>query len=805
MLNVITVLSIYVCFYFLFTLLGVGSTRLIFPSRSYLANLLSPVFGFTLFCLISTGLLYYMTGAEAGRLGLQLTTLLAAMTYLISLRQPAPMQWARLARSQLPGFLSGLIFLLPLLLARDIGIFAINGADFGSYAGWGQYFQDYTLKQSLPIKEPVNFTLKAFTNLQQEITKADGKWRIGNISLFTALCSLLPSYWPTLYTISIAFLLAQFTIAIQLFARIALFQKRSNALKLSYLSILLATVMWLGSAHYTPNVLGLTYTLLLVSLFLLANRLKPRLIIGTSLLVAGLVLLYPESFMFFPIILGMQLLMRDKFLWHPFTTSLFKSRILIVGIMACLTIGLAYLWTFNAFAYCMRHLFNIVGYDRPGDYVYIHFYSYLSQGIGFIDYHSILKENRNSWLKITLILNYIAAFILLAYGLLGKFNHSREKLRKRAYLILFACVLLLSLPICAYFYGHHYLIAWRALLTLSPYTWLLICIAGLNAWSMFKINPNLKFAKVTVLAFSLILATDIFFRIGMIKNITVGTNHAAIFGEGLQKSTAYLEKYKNDYDIAFIDYEGSGTIQAGWEFYAQNASYLFPQHGSGVNEYQIDPIRNKRILLLSDGYRKVHELKGFKEPAIAFEGRTVTLLSDHDYLQPYSSTWIYLKNDAKKSPELMLPGMPGLFLLWLREDAKACLSMQASSRRDNAILSISFNGEKPMQKTMDEVNNEKICHGFKKGLNTIRLQPLFTDKETLLAQQEFVKEKRASKQKLTEQERGLVKIYSTLHAVNPLSSPTPSDWNTTWNLITPPNKYPFNPHIVFQRIVIEKV
>lgn len=790
--NIITVLVVYFSFYFLFTFLGLGVTQSIFRSRTFLASLLAPLFGFALFSLISTALMHYLAGAIAGQLGFLLTALISLFLILIEW-QLSRITIKNIVKYQWTGLLSGLIFLLPLFVVADIGIFALNGADFGSYAGWGKYFQEYTLRDTLPHTTPINTTLQAFINLQNEITLPDGRWRIGNISVFTALNSLFPAYWPIVYMACIAFLIGQFTIAIQLFTRVVLFQTQKRALILGFLSIFLTTVMWLAASHYTPNIIGLDYTLLLISLYLLTNRFNMRWVIGISIPTGGLILLYPESFAFFPFLLLGQFLVRNR---------IFSKRTFITGVVFILSMGLASFLTYDSFFHCLRHFFGIMGYNRPGDYVGIDFWAYPSQGLGFIDYNAVLRPE-SKWLRLLLVVNYLAALTLLLFGIMYKPRTKQETLQKRTYLMLFACLLILVVPIVSYLWHEHYLVAWRTLLTISPYTWLLLCIAALNAFALYKIS-SAKFIRTAALCAVVIFFSDIAYRVHMIKSIAFGSAHGAIFGEGFQKSTAYLETNRGNYDIAFIDYQGSGTIQGGWEFYAQNLSYLFPQAGIGRNEFASEPLRGKRVVILSDNYVKIHHLTGFNQNIFNFNGQTLSFTENNNVLLPYSNSWVYFKEPI---PRMSLPGLPGKLLLWLQKPSRACLNIAALSSRGDAVLDISFNGNKPIRKTLEQLNNqERICYKFKRGLNEIRLAPTYASPEMLALQKNAIEDlKQIPTLELTEQQRALLSIYKPIKPVNPLSSPSSkNDWNGTWNLIMPPDSDPFNPHVVFSKIEVER-
>src|SRR6185437_8728603 len=86
-LNIFNVFILYSVFYILFTILGLSLSRLVFSSRSYFAILCSPIFGISLFCLITTALMNHFNGLIAGRIGLCLTVSLSVFLYFLNYKK----------------------------------------------------------------------------------------------------------------------------------------------------------------------------------------------------------------------------------------------------------------------------------------------------------------------------------------------------------------------------------------------------------------------------------------------------------------------------------------------------------------------------------------------------------------------------------------------------------------------------------------------------------------------------------------------------------------------------------------------
>ncbi len=810
MKNILLILFIYSITYIVFTIIGYGVSRYLFRQRLYWVNTLSPMLGFSIFGVISTALMYYLPGRQAGHWGLLATAFLSMIGYYFS---PAVPGYTRkqairsFIKTHRIAFGAGLILLLPLLIAHDVGIFALNGADFGSYAGWGKYFQEYTLKEFLPHHEPINFSLKSFVNLQNNLTSPHGALRVGNVTFFTAYNAFFPQMWPTIYSVLIGFIVAQFTVSFQFFARVVLLQKMSIVFWLGLVSYLLNTVYWLASSHYVPNVAGFTYTLILTALYMRLTSWNLYYLIGISLIQAAMLLMYPESYFFLIGLLSTQLLARFNLsLKKPW----YRHRLLLVGAGFIICSALSLLWAFQASGHCLRHLlYNILSYDRPGDYVWIFKWAYPSQLLGFADYNAMLLKEHAGQLRLLTIFGYLACATIIGFGLTRKAYSIRNQLRLNTIRMLVLMITVFLIPIILYLCRYQLLLAWRAMLTLSPYLWLLISIFGIQAFASLKLqhktDPN-RFLKLTIVSFIWLLIIALGFRIGMIKNMVRGSTHATIFGEAFMQTASFLNKNKNQFDIALVDYEGSGTIQGGWEFYMQEFPYLFPQHGAGNNEYLTEPLKNKRLILISDTSYKVHKLTGFEQNTSKFNGLTIAYTKDNNLLQPYSSSWLYYGSGP--TAQLSLPGLPGKLLLWLKEDANACLRMDVSSARAAAYMRVTFNQSKMVQDKVENLSQQKICSDFHRGLNEIRLEPIFQDKNIQHAQHLLIQgliERARLHKKLTEQEQGLLLIYTNLHPTDPLFAPGVGNWGVDWNLIIPPDTIPLNPHVFFKSIEIEKL
>jgi hypothetical protein len=796
-MNIIIVFGLYLSLYLVLLVTGYPIARRLFREKQELAGLIAPIISFCILSLVGTAVMYHQSGMISGIIAiLGVATIAAFCAYSIEFSKS---QYVILLRQHFLGFLAGIIFLSPLLLSNDIGIFALNGADFGSYAGWGSYFRNHTLLDGRPSIEPINSTLAGFANLQEELVKLDGRWRVGNISVFAALNSLVPTLlWPGFYMVFIGFLVGQFSLAIQGFCRYTLLQPRSVARQVAWLSIFLNTIFWLASSHYTPNIIGLVLTLWAISLLISPQLPLNRMAVIFAIILSNLILIYPESYLFIPVILIFQLLIRDGLALFKKQRSRARDLIFTLSI----SFSLVWIFTIESFPLVVRHLLSITGYSRPGDFVGIHHWSYISQGLGFADYNSMLRQYNFISTRILVLIGYGASFLLFFIGLyFCKTDKSRyfERSRNKSLFALLGAIILFCVPIAYYLIGNQLLLAWRALLTLSPYIWMVLSILGVQS---FACTPNLlrnrrlSLPLISATSFVVILGVAIFFRIGMLQSIIGGSDHAAIFGTAFQEPIQQLARKK--YDIVFIEYEGSGTIQGGWEFYAQYLPFIFPEHGSGRNEYSIDPLKNKSIAVINGNFKKVHHLIGFNE---ALNNKFISISDEDNILIPYSSTWIYFKGDA---PKLVLPGLPGKFLFWSVDKVHACLELSVHANRPGAYLRLTIDKKSSSIHQVNENVPIKVCDIFNKGLNSFRFEPLFIDKEIHKSQQKMVAE--INNENISERDVGILNIYSLgFPEKNPLYSSRSSDWGRKWNLITPEDIYPLNPHLIFDSIALRKI
>ena len=281
-----------------------------------------------------------------------------------------------------------------------------------------------------------------------------------------------------------------------------------------------------------------------------------------------------------------------------------------------------------------------------------------------------------------------------------------------------------------------------------------------------------------------------------------GSNHAGIFGEAFQRSTDQLRKDRSSYDLVLIDYQGTGTIQGGWEFFSQDLPYVFSQHGTGRNEFSVEPLLDSRIAIVSDDYKKVHRITDFPTSSVTSFGKTLSLTHTDNVLLPYSSNWIYFSG----GPVLALPGLPGKLLIWLQRDEQACFIYQATATRPQAWLRLTINSTDALSKPVQDEAREQVCARFHAGLNSIRLEPIYVDTSFVAAQKKFVDDLAARPRSTwSETERGLFAIYAgRITEVNPRSAPKASEWGRTWNRITPPDQNPFNPHVLFSWLEIRR-
>jgi hypothetical protein len=103
------------------------------------------------------------------------------------------------------------------------------------------------------------------------------------------------------------------------------------------------------------------------------------------------------------------------------------------------------------------------------------------------------------------------------------------------------------------------------------------------------------------------------------------------------------------------------------------------------------------------------------------------------------------------------------------------------------------------------MDNLELFGFFEKGLNVIRIEPY--DNSKLHARYQMLQRiTETPLGKRTEYDTGLLNIYANgFGEKNPLSSALPSDWSRSWNLITPQDKSPLNPHVYFDSIILKRL
>lgn len=803
-MNTSLVFLIYTGIYLGFLISGMPIACVLLEKRKGVAVSISPMVGVGVFCIIATAIMHYQTGYISG-IAAAITLIVILSIFFLFDRTKIP-SFRSILKQHMLGFVAGLIFLIPLLISNDLGVFALNGADFGSYAGWGSYFRDHSLMEGRPEAILINPTLSGFATLQETLANRNGAWRVGNVSLFAALNALSSAkLWATFYMTFVGFFIGQFSLSIQLFTKYVLLQSSRSSYRVAWLSILLNTVTWLAMSHYTPNVIGIVLTLMIAAIILtgLIKPLNKTFIL--SILFALLLLQYPESFYFLPAILFIQLCIRIPL----FSKSNRYKKIIKIVSAPVIALLIAFILTLQSLPIILRHFISIGGYSRPGDFVGIYGWSYPSQLFGFADYNSVLSQFNNLSVKLFIFLGYFSTAILVGYIYEYWLKTLKvTSIRRRLDLGLFLTLLIFLIPICRYAFQNQWLMVWRPLLMLSPYFWIILTIIGFSACDAYKkaAQPmSIKFftiGAVPTIAFAVLILSALFFRMEMIKAVVTNATHAAIFGDKYYQS---IRNIKNEsYDSVFIEYEGTGTKQAGWEFYAQTLSYIFPEHGSGRNEYDAEILRGKRIAVMGSAFKKVQKLVGFGESTNNSSSKDLFSNKDNIFL-PYSSSWIYM--DTKPDPILVLPGLPGKFLFWSTHDTQACLNVFAHANRDNAYLRVTINNKKNAMVSLDKQKNLSICDQFAKGLNVIRFEPLEIRFEAINARKLIIQKLSSMpRAPLTETESGLQFIYSkNFPTVNPFSSAQPSGWGGSWNLITPNDEYPLNPHVIFDSITLKNM
>jgi len=805
-MGTITVIFIYFTLYVVFLFASLPVTLLLVKRSREVAVSISPSLGASCFAIFSSFSMYYMTGRHAGQFSASLLIIISGGLAIVFCNK-IKLQVSEILRIHLLGIIAGLFFLLPLLLLNESGIYALNGADFGSYAGWGSYFLDKTLLDCRPLTLGVNSTLAGFANLQQELASPYAAWRVGNVSFFAALHAFSSAVtWPTFYMSFIAFTIGQFCLIAKLFTRHVLLQPKMISRQVGWVCLLLNTVYWLGMSHYTPNLFGLSLTVcsLTIAFSAVIGTKAKVLLLGVFL--AALLVMYPESLLFIFSLSVLLLTIKGAVFRksHPVRRSCHMIMTMIIALVIAGALVCRPLPT------VIRHLRGMLGYSRPGDFVGIHEWGYLSQLFGFADYNSLLRQYDNFIVHDITIICYVL-FCAVLFIPTEEIRHKRvglTTLRNRVNAAMVLACAVYALPITGYWLNKQLLLAWRSMLTLSPYIWIAACVSGFSALRQSNIFSSgnheramalIKPVNIKAIAFLLVLVIAAFFRIAMLNAVIFGSENALVFGKDFSQQLENVDTKK--YDYVFIEYEGSGTVQAGWEFYAQNLPFIFPEHGSGRNEYDDKILRGRRVVIVGGGFPPVARLENFPQSGAGDSRSHLALYSDKDNIFiPYSSTWIYMQNAGK--PLLILPGLPGRLLLWSQYDVHACLKIQAHANRPNAALAISINHGPEKTYSLAASGNFSECAKFSQGLNVVRIIPLDISAESLYARDALLRGILAKDRRdRSEYEKALINMYiKGFASKNPLSSARPEEWENSWNLITPEDKFPLNPYVIFNDI-----
>ena len=367
----------------------------------------------------------------------------------------------RLRRSPLvPAVLAGLIYLAPLIATNQRGFFTINGGDFGSYGGWAEYFQDKTVRGAQPDPR-INPNKSGFANLLVEVSRPEGHWRIGNITYFTAMKALTPGDWYTNYMVTVAVFLSGLTLGVVLVAKEVLGLPLRGAVFCGYGFLCCNTVFWLASAHYSPNVAGLALVHGLGALaFHILRTARWSAVPAAGLLAAATFLHYPEAFPYSLVFFGFA---AAALIWKRHGT--WRTALVLCAVVPLL----AYVAMPAIFPYLWRHLMAIAGYERPGDFVGIYYWSYPLQALGVIDYDKSLNSKPGPWSVLDLLA--LGAASMLAFLFLVR---SIAQSRRWSPRFGFAAALLVFLyPVVRFARSFNLLPLWKTALYICPYVCLL--------------------------------------------------------------------------------------------------------------------------------------------------------------------------------------------------------------------------------------------------------------------------------------------------------------------------------------------
>lgn len=808
----INLVFIYSIIYILFYFMGYSILILRSQSNSKFIHNLIPLVGMSLFLIITTILMYNFTGNQSGFIAGIILIIFSSITIIVKKRFNILKDF--LSNHSL-SFLAGLIFLLPLILSNEYGIFALNGADFGSYVGWGSYFADKTLLDGRPSVDAINSTLNGFANLQEELSKPNSAWRVANVSFFAALNAFFnENLWPSAYMSFVGFIVAHIVISLKLFTRYVLSQSWQSAKFIAVSAILLNTIYWLGMSHYTPNLMGIILTMIILSTIF--NRYENFLlkVLLLTFFLAAMIVIYPESILFIVLLtlffyvykISIHLIMiysgKKTFLlnFNVFKQIYFKETYKTI-VPLLLAILLAILVDYNSISTITRHFIVIFNYERPGDYVGIFKWSYFSQLLGFSDYNDLLRQYPNKFIEYLTFCGYFISIVII-FLFIKDIKKQTNFIKSKSLLILSIPLMILffMIPILKYWYTDSLLLVWRSFITLSPYVWIFISLISFLYIS--KTYSSNFTRKIVIYLYIFFILISLIFRFFMLSYIINEGEHSLIFKKVDIQNIKKLNKI--EYELLFIEYEGTGTVQAGWELYCQKLPFIFPEHGSGRNEYDDKILQDKIVAVIVGNYPKVAKLVKFDdEENVHLRNNSNVLFTNKDNIfLTYSSSWIYMKNN--NSPLLILPGLPGKLLFWSQEDVNANLKFDAHTNRKSGELEVTIDESKFIYQITNENQSISINFNFKKGLNIIRFVPLDMSNDALKNRESLLKNI-LDKEKPTEYEKALLNIYSdSFFAKNPLFSAKSNDWNGIWNLVTPDDKFPLHPHIIFNNIELEK-
>jgi hypothetical protein len=742
------------------------------------------LFGCAVLTVVHADLMFdWLTGAQAARVALALCLAnSAALGVWAHRRSPSETvstaEVSKPSRSlrrspMVPAALAGLIYLAPLILTNQRGFFTINGGDFGSYGGWAEYFQDKTVRGAPPDPR-INPSKSGFANLLVEVSRPAGKWRIGNITYFTAMKALTPGDWYTNYMVTVGVFLFTLTLGVSLVAKEVLGLPLRGAVFCGYGFLACNTLFWLASAHYSPNVAGLALVHGLGALaFHILRSARWSALPAAGLLAAATFLHYPEAFPYSLVFFGFAafaVIRRRPTAWRA-------AAVLCTGVPL-----LAYAVTPSIFPYLMRHLLAIAGYERPGDFVGIYYWSYPLQALGVVDYDKSLNSKPEPWTRLDLLALGSAGALACVFLVRGI-----AQSRRRSPRFAFAAALVVFLyPIARFARGFNLLPLWKTMLYISPYVFLLVLVGALL--TARRLSPGTAghptarriYGWARVPAVVLFFASCLWLRADMVKRIVRGDVHAATRGNDyLALREQIAETYAHGYDGILVAYEGTGTHQATWEWLLQDFPYAFATHGIGVNEFDIGALRRRRLLVVDDGAPKFHMIDGdaAHTPPIAqfgiaafYDPQTTT------FMTPLSSSWAYIPRNC-----LVLRGLPGHLGIWSTVRRDAHLQMDIQPPRHPTVLGVELDGGQGSQSRLHdgEPTHLALALHLQEGFNAVRLRSELAPEIPPSA--------------------GALGV-SGLVPVDPFVSPTSDQWNRRWNLATPPDERGFPSHLCFTRV-----